>query len=60
VCYTRVDDIANNLAWSRLMRGWGGLGRFYNIFSCFKLDTKNYVIFFWSQMLLEVFDKVTV
>jgi len=21
---------------------------------------KNYVIFFWSQMLLEVFDKVTV
>ena len=47
------------LAWSRLTRVWGGLESFYNIFSCFKSDSKNYVIFFYPQMLLEVFDKVT-
>ena len=47
------------LAWSRLTRGWGGLGSFYSIFSCLKSDTKNCVIFFYLQTLLEVFDKVT-
>jgi len=46
------------LAWSRSMRGWGEHERFYNLFSCFKSDTKNYVIFFYLQMLLGVFDKV--
>ena len=43
------------LAWSRLMRGWGELGSSYNLFSCFKSDTKNYVIFFCLQLLFEFF-----
>jgi len=47
------------LAWSRLTRGWGELGRFYNLFSCFKSDIKIYVILFCPQLILEVFDKVT-
>jgi len=55
VCYTGEDDIVDNLG---MTRGWDELERFYNIFSCFKWDTKNYVIFFYPQMLLEVFDKV--
>jgi len=37
------------LAWSRLTRGWDGLGSFYNIFSCFKSNTINYIIFFYSK-----------
>ena len=48
------------LAWSRSTKGSSELGRFYNLISYFKTDIKIYVIFFWSQMLLEVFDKVTV
>ena len=47
------------LAWSRLTRGWGELGRFYNLFSGFKSDIKIYVILFCPQLILEVFDKVT-
>jgi len=46
------------LAWSRLTRGWGGLESFYKLFSSFKSDTKNYVIFFCSQLLFEFLDKV--
>jgi len=47
------------LAWSKSTRGWGELGRFYNLFRCFKSDIKINVIFFCSQILLEDFDKVT-
>ena len=46
------------LAWSRLIRGWGGLGSFYKLFSCYKSDTRNYVIFFCTQVLFEFLDKV--
>jgi len=38
------------LALSRLTRGWGELGSSYNLFSCFKSDIEDYVIFF-SQLL---------
>ena len=35
VCVIREQMILQIiLAWSRLTRGWGGLGSFYNIFSC--------------------------
>jgi len=40
--------------WSRLTKGWDGLRSFYNLFSCFKSDTNNYVKFF-SQLFFEFF-----
>jgi len=46
------------LAWSKWTRGWDELRSFYNLFSCFKIDTEDYVIFFCSQLLFEFLDKM--
>jgi len=43
------------LAWSGSTRGWGELGRFYNLISCFKTNIQIYVIFFCSQLSFESF-----
>jgi len=43
------------LTWSRLIRDWGELRSSYNLFNCFKSDTENYVILFYSQLLFEFF-----
>jgi len=58
VCDDRISCVLYVSRW-QCMRGWGELRSSHNLFSCFKSDTKDYVIFFSQFFFGFVFWQLT-